>query len=133
MDLAAGWFRANSAQYHVDPDHIGAWDGDAGWYLVFSVPYKQNPDLWKSGSPTAYVKAGDLHIFITHGDSDKTAPLVQTPVFDAALTNAGGPHQFIIIFGSVVSLSHTMIWSTSSPRRWRVTLPARSLNTITLS
>lgn len=65
--------------------------------MLFGVPYKQNPDLWKSGSPVAYVKAGDPPVFIIHGDSDKTVPLAQATAFDAALTKAGVVHQFIIV------------------------------------
>ena len=64
---------------------------------LFGVPYKQNPDLWKSASPSAYAKAGDPPIFIIHGDCDKTVPLAQATVFDAALIRAGVAHQFIVV------------------------------------
>jgi len=64
---------------------------------LFGVPRDQNPDLWKSGSPIAYVKASDPPMLIIHGDSDSTVPLQQSIVFDAALTKAGVPHQFIIV------------------------------------
>ncbi|MCE0496331.1 MAG: alpha/beta hydrolase [Methylacidiphilales bacterium] len=151
--LGVRWLRANAAQYHVDPDHIGVWGESAGGHLVaclgtmgdvpedegdggypgvssdvqavadffgptdftsltaananpyvtsvlellFGVPHDQNPDLWKSGSPLLYVKAGDPPMLIAHGDSDRVVPLVQSTVFDAALTQAGVPHQFIIV------------------------------------
>jgi dipeptidyl aminopeptidase/acylaminoacyl peptidase len=36
-------------------------------------------------------------MFLVHGDSDGTVPLVQSTVFDAALTKAGVPHQLIIV------------------------------------
>ena len=64
---------------------------------LFGVPYATNPALWKSGSPLLYVKAGDPPMIIFHGDSDKTVPLAQSVAFDAALTQAGVPHQFIIV------------------------------------
>jgi acetyl esterase/lipase len=64
---------------------------------LFGVPFATNPDLWKSGSPLFYVKAGDPPMLIIHGDSDKTVPLAQSVAFDAALTKAGVPHQFIIV------------------------------------
>ena len=31
---AIRWLRANSAKYHLDPDHFGAWGGSAGGHLV---------------------------------------------------------------------------------------------------
>ena len=64
---------------------------------LFGVPHDQNPELWKSGSPLFYVKAGDPPILISQGDSDHIVPLAQSTVFDAALTQAGVPHQFFIV------------------------------------
>jgi len=64
---------------------------------LFGVPRDQNPDLWKSGSPVFYVKAGDPPMFLVHGDSDMLVPLAQSTVFDAALTKAGVPHQLLIV------------------------------------
>jgi dipeptidyl aminopeptidase/acylaminoacyl peptidase len=64
---------------------------------LMGAPHDQNPDLWKSASPITYVKAGDPPFLIIHGDSDKTVPVAQAIAFDAALTQAGVPHQFIII------------------------------------
>jgi acetyl esterase/lipase len=31
---AIRWLRANSAKYHLDPDHVGVWGGSAGGHLV---------------------------------------------------------------------------------------------------
>jgi acetyl esterase/lipase len=64
---------------------------------LFGVSHDQNPELWKSGSPTAYVKAGDPPILIVHGDADQVVPVAQAILFDAALTQAGVPHQLIIV------------------------------------
>ena len=64
---------------------------------LFGVPHDQNPDLWKSGSPVFYVKAGDPPMLLVHGDSDTLVPLTQSIVFDAALTKAGVPHQFLVV------------------------------------
>jgi len=64
---------------------------------LFGVPREQNPDLWKSGSPFFYVKAGDPPMLLVHGDSDGLVPLAQSTVFDEALTKAGVPHQFVIV------------------------------------
>jgi acetyl esterase/lipase len=64
---------------------------------LFGVPYEQNPDLWKSGSPVFYVKTGDPPMLLVHGDADTLVPLAQSTVFDAALTQAGVPHQFLIV------------------------------------
>ena len=64
---------------------------------LFGVPYTQNPDLWKSGSPFFYVKAGDPPMLLVHGDSDGLVPIAQSTVFDEALTKAGVVHQFLVV------------------------------------
>jgi dipeptidyl aminopeptidase/acylaminoacyl peptidase len=64
---------------------------------LFGVPYDQNPDLWKSGSPLFYVKASDPPMLLVHGDADNLVPLAQSTVFDAALTEAGVPHQLLVV------------------------------------
>jgi len=64
---------------------------------LFGVPRDQNPGLWKSGSPIDYVKAGDPPMLLVHGDSDNLVPLAQSTTFDAALTQAGVPHQLLIV------------------------------------
>ena len=58
---------------------------------LFGVPRDQNPDLWKSGSPLFYVKAGDPPMLLVHGDSDTLVPVAQSTSFDAALTKAACP------------------------------------------
>jgi len=64
---------------------------------LFGVPYAQNPDLWKSGSPFFYVKAGDPPMLLVHGDSDGLVPFAQSTVFDEALTKAGVPHELLVV------------------------------------
>jgi acetyl esterase/lipase len=64
---------------------------------LFGVTYEKDPDLWKNASPLSYVKAGLPPFFIAHGDSDVTVPISQSIAFDAALTSAGVPHQFLIV------------------------------------
>jgi dipeptidyl aminopeptidase/acylaminoacyl peptidase len=64
---------------------------------LYGVTYAQNPDLWKSGSPVYYVKAGDPPMLLVHGDSDTLVPLGQSTVFDEALTKAGVPHQLLAV------------------------------------
>lgn len=59
--------------------------------------YEQNPDLWKSGSPVYFVKAGDPPMLLVHGDADGLVPLAQSQVLDAALTKAGVPHELIVV------------------------------------
>jgi acetyl esterase/lipase len=65
--------------------------------MLFGVPHDRDPNLWKSGSPAAYVKAGDPPMLLVHGDSDGLVPIGQSIIFDAALTKAGVPHQFVIV------------------------------------
>jgi len=101
-----GWPGVSSAVQAV-ADYYGPTDFiDPGHYTpqainltekLFGVPHAQNPDLWKSGSPLAYVKAGDPPMLLVHGDSDGLVPLAQSTVFDAALTKVGVPHQFVIV------------------------------------
>jgi acetyl esterase/lipase len=80
----------------IDPGHYSPQAIDLTEKL-FGVPHAQNPDLWKSGSPLAYVKAGDPPMLLIHGDADTLVPIAQSIVFDAALTKAGVPHQFVTV------------------------------------
>ena len=64
---------------------------------LFGVPHDQDPALWKSGSPVDFVKAGDPPMLLVHGDADTLVPLVQSTVFDDALTKAGVPHQLVVV------------------------------------
>ena len=64
---------------------------------LFGVPRDQNEALWKSGSPTFYVKPNDPPMLLIHGDADTLVPLSQSTVFDEALTKAGVPHELIIV------------------------------------
>jgi acetyl esterase/lipase len=64
---------------------------------LFGASLEQNPDLWKSGSPITYLKAGDPPILMVHGDSDTSVFPVQSIDFDAALTKVGVPHQLVIV------------------------------------
>ena len=64
---------------------------------LFGVPYAENPELWKSGSPLRYVKAGNPPMLLVHGDSDRTVHLAQSTMFAAALAKAGVPHQFLVV------------------------------------
>ena len=64
---------------------------------LFGVPHDQNPELWKSGSPIAYVKAGDAPLLLVYGDSDRLCPLIQATAFETALTKAGVPHRLIVV------------------------------------
>jgi acetyl esterase/lipase len=101
-----GWPGVSSAVQAV-VDYFGPTDFiDPGNYTpvaiamteqLFGVPHEQNPELWRSGSPLAFVKAGDPPMLIIHGDSDGLVPLAQSTVFDAALTKAGVPHQLVIV------------------------------------
>jgi acetyl esterase/lipase len=64
---------------------------------LFGVPQAQDPALWKSGSPLAYVKAGDPPMLMIHGDADTLVPLAQSTVFQAALTKADVPNQLVVV------------------------------------
>jgi acetyl esterase/lipase len=64
---------------------------------LFGGTLQDKPDVWKSGSPFYYVKAGDPPMLIVQGDSDAIVPLAQSTIFDEALTKAGVPHQLIIV------------------------------------
>lgn len=73
---------------------------------LFGSPYDQNPALWKSGSPLAYVKAGDPPVLMVHGDADDLVPLAQSTVFAAALTAAGVPNQLVVVKNAGHGFAH---------------------------
>ena len=64
---------------------------------LFGVDRDKNLELWKSGSPVFYVKAGDAPMLIVHGDSDGLVPVAQSTTLDDALTKAAVPHQLVIV------------------------------------
>jgi acetyl esterase/lipase len=64
---------------------------------LFGCSYEENPALWKSASPLAYVAAGDPPVLMVHGDADRLVPLAQSQVFAEALTKAGVPNQLLVI------------------------------------
>jgi acetyl esterase/lipase len=64
---------------------------------LFGVAQADNPLLWRSGSPLYFVKAGDPPFLLVHGEEDGLVPLAQSQVFDAALAQAGVPHQLIVV------------------------------------
>jgi acetyl esterase/lipase len=64
---------------------------------LFGVPREQNIDLWKSGSPIFFVKAGDPPMLLVHGEADTLVPVAQSTTFDATLAQAGVPHQLLIV------------------------------------
>jgi acetyl esterase/lipase len=106
LEGTGGWPGASSAVQAV-VDYYGPTDFfDKGDYSpqamdltqrLFGLPHDVNPELWKSGSPLAFVKAGDPPMLIIHGDADTLVPIAQSIVFDAALTKAGVPHQFVTV------------------------------------
>jgi len=65
--------------------------------MLFGATLQEKPDLWKSGSPLYYVKAGDPPMLLVHGDADTLVPVAQSKVFDEALTKAQVPHQMIVV------------------------------------
>ena len=64
---------------------------------LLGTTYAENPALYKSASPSAHAKAGDPPILIIQGDSDDLILPAQSILFDAALTNAGVPHQLLMV------------------------------------
>jgi acetyl esterase/lipase len=64
---------------------------------LLGTTYLQNPELWKSASPLAQVKAGDPPMLIVQGDSDHIVLKGQSIDFADALTKAGVPNQLILV------------------------------------
>ncbi len=83
----------------------GATDHDAPALLgLFGVPFKEKMDLWKQGSPIAFVKKGDPPFLIVHGDKDKSVPHEQSEKLLAALQKAGVTAELL----TVARGGHTM-------------------------
>jgi len=66
---------------------------------LFGAPFKEKPELWKSGSPILYVKNGGAPFLIVHGDKDTTVPISQSENLMAALKRAGVPAELIVVKG----------------------------------
>lgn len=64
---------------------------------LMGKPLAGNEELWKSGSPVFYVKAGAPPMLLIHGDVDGAIPLAQSTVFAEALKKAGVPCEFIVV------------------------------------
>jgi acetyl esterase/lipase len=102
-----GGYPGVSSAVQVAIDYFGPSDFTAATFTdpgavqgmeeLFGVPREQNPELWKSGSPAALVKAGDPPILLVHGLCDQSVPVEQSILFDAALRKAGVPHQLVLV------------------------------------
>ena len=64
---------------------------------LLGATYEENPAVYKSASPAAYVKAGDPPILIVQGDADDLILPAQSTLFEVALTKAGVPHQLLMV------------------------------------
>lgn len=64
---------------------------------LFGVPFKENPALWRQGSPIVHVKRGAPPFLIVHGDKDKTVPVEHSLKLAAALKKVGVPVELIIV------------------------------------
>ena len=70
-----------------------------GLVKLFGGTYKEKPEIWKQGSPIAYVSASTPPFLVIHGDKDQSVPHEQSEKFVAALKAAGVPVQFITVQG----------------------------------
>jgi len=66
---------------------------------LFGVPSRENPDLWRDGSPINHVSDDDPPFLIVHGDKDKTVPIEHSTKLAAALKAAGVPVELITFKG----------------------------------
>jgi len=64
---------------------------------LFGGSFADKSDIYKQGSPIAYVKAGDPPFLVTHGDQDHSVPIAQAQKMVAALKAANVPVEFIIV------------------------------------
>jgi acetyl esterase/lipase len=78
---------------------------------LFGASYKENPELWKQGSPIVYVKSDDPPFLIVHGDKDKTVPHDQSERLVAALEKAKVSVDFITVKGG----GHNMAAAQGEP------------------
>ncbi len=70
-----------------------------GLVKLFGGPFKEKPEVWKQGSPVAYVTEDDPPFLIVHGDKDLSVPHKQSEKMAAALKQAGVPVEFITVKG----------------------------------
>lgn len=67
---------------------------------MFAKTRVEAPELYRRGSPHLYADAGDAPMLIVHGTADETVHYRHSEKLDAALTQAGIPHQFVLIPGA---------------------------------
>ena len=68
--------------------------------VMIGKPIASNLEEYKKASPVYQATAGDPPLLILHGTADKTVPMEQSKVLDAALTKAGIEHQLVFVEGA---------------------------------
>ena len=66
--------------------------------LIGATP-QERPDRYRQASPLTYITMGDPPVLIIHGDDDPMVPVSQALLLDQRMTEAGVPHQLIILKG----------------------------------
>lgn len=69
------------------------------------------PASYAAASPVDLVGPNDPPVFLVHGASDPLVPVTQSAELAAALTNAGVPHQLVVIAGG-----HNLDFPVRTPR-----------------
>lgn len=78
------------------PAEFGSWhDSD-----LIGKKYADAPDLYKQASPVTYARKDSPPLLILHGTGDKTVSVDQSKQLDAALGQAGAPHELVIVEGA---------------------------------
>lgn len=67
---------------------------------MFSDASRENPEEVRRASPLSQGSKDDPPVLIMHGTADKTVPLEQSKLLDAALEKAGVEHELVIVEGA---------------------------------
>jgi acetyl esterase/lipase len=91
---AIRWLRANASNYHLDPNHIGAWGASAGGHLVALLGTTGDSNAFPSHGPNANQSSKVQAVCDWFGPTDflHLVPLTSKPNNPVALL-LGGPVQ----------------------------------------
>jgi len=102
--LGVRWLRANAAQYHVDPNHIGVWGTSAGGHLVACLGTMGDVKEYEGDGGYPGVSSAVQAVVDYYGPTDLTDPALNKPIVTYENTLFGVPFE-----------QNPALWKSASP------------------